>query len=152
MLAGVGIYLSSRKCHRLILRSTLIKRYSRPVYGSLFILPEGLSSGKSKQTPIIEQIPTSAWGLGWGLIITSYKSGLFSVNPTNQSPTIHLHLNPPCSLKTVSANTPKELQNVLPNGNLFGLEVCYPIYRSPFAPLPCYYGERVGVRGFSIAL
>src|SRR5262245_16670356 len=48
----------------------------------------------------------------------------------------------------VSASTSKELQNVLPKGNPFPLHIKYDWYRSVcIAPLPHYYGERVGVRG-----
>ncbi len=46
-----------------------------------------------------------------------YRLGLLSVNPTNSFQTIPQPTALPRSLKTVSANPAKELQNVLPNCN-----------------------------------
>jgi hypothetical protein len=48
----------------------------------------------------------------------------------------------------VSANPRNQLQNVLPNGNPFARNLSYDdVGGICLSPLPCYYGERVGVRG-----
>src|SRR4051812_28229649 len=54
---------------------------------------------------------------------------LLSVCATNAFPTSRQHLLPLHSLNLVNADLTKELQNVLPNGNLFPLDIRYHIYR-----------------------
>ncbi len=54
-----------------------------------------------------------------------YFQRLFLVNPTNASLTISQLFQPISSLKMVSINPQKELQNVLPKGNPFHLMPSY---------------------------
>ncbi len=61
-------------------------------------------------------------------LVTCYALGLFSVNPTNYSPTICQHPTQSRSLKTVSASLSKQLQNVLPKCNPFYPQIEYTIY------------------------
>ena len=68
----------------------------------------------------------------------------------NQFPTNAQPSSSSISLKMVNANPSKELQNVLPKCNPFPFHIEYHSYQGIcIAPLPCYYGERAGVRGIS---